>query len=109
LTTAKFVGSWNAVDSCETNTYGYTITIAASSSVVNQLLITNFGEYGTSFVVKADISGMSFTVPLQLVEGITISGSGEIDAFQNTMTVNYTAENQAHQTDACSGTWIKVQ
>src|SRR4029077_3738084 len=76
LTTSKFIGSWNALDSCETNNYGYIATIAASSSILNNIIITNFGEYGTSFTVHADVSGMTFTIPEQNVEGITLSGNG---------------------------------
>jgi len=109
LTTAKFIGSWNAFDSCQTKNYGYTATIAASSSIVNEIIITNFGEYGTSFIVKADVSGMTFTVPQQIVEGITLSGSGVIDTVTKTIAVSFNAEDELHNTDACAGVWNKVQ
>jgi hypothetical protein len=108
-TVEKFIGSWNATDSCQINNYTYTATIAASSSTVNQIIITNFGEYGTSFFVKADISDMTFTVPQQIVEGITLSGSGVINTSTNTIVVTFNAEDELHNTDACTGIWTKVQ
>lgn len=107
LTTHKFIGNWNALDSCETNTYGYTATIAASSSIANQLIITNFGKFGSSFTVKADLSGMTFTVPEQNVEGITLSGSGVIDTVTKKITVSFGVKDEFNQTDACTGVWTK--
>lgn len=107
LSTSKFIGNWDAVDSCETNNYGYTATIAASSAIVNQIIITNFGEYGTGFTVKADVSGMTFTVPEQNVEGITLSGNGVIDTVTKKITVSFGVRDEFNQTDACTGMWTK--
>ena len=107
LTTNKFIGSWSAVDSCEPKNYEYTATIAASSSIVNQIIITNFGEFGTSFTVTADVSGMTFTVPEQNVEGITLSGNGIIDTVTKKITVSFGARDANNQTDACTGVWTK--
>ena len=109
LSTYKFIGSWDALDSCETNNYAYTATIAGSSSIVNQIIITNFGRYGTSFTVKAEVSGMTFTVPEQHVEGITLSGNGVIDTVTNKITVSFSVRDEFFQTDACTGVWTKVE
>jgi len=111
-TTDKFIGSWDATDSCETGNYGYTVTIVASSSIPNQLIISNFGRYGTTATVTASISGFTFMVLSQNVQNnsITLSGSGTIDTTTNTITVSYTAEEVvSHATDACSGVWAKMQ
>jgi len=105
----KFIGNWDGIDSCETDNYIYTATIAGSSSVTNQLIITNFGRFGTSFTVTADISGFSFTVPLQNVQGLSLSGSGVIDTVIKQITVIYEATDVFGNTDHCGGTWQKQQ
>jgi hypothetical protein len=105
--TQKFIGSYTATDSCGNNEYGYTVTIAASSTITNQLIITNFGEYGTAFVVNADISGFNLTVPSQIVEGITLTGNGTLDTVVKKITVSYNAVDEFNQTIACTGVWLK--
>ncbi len=109
-TTEKFIGEYNAVDSCQSNTYGYIVTVAASTAVPNELIITNFGEYGSTATVVATISGFSFTVPSQSIvsNSITISGSGTIDTVAKKIFVSYIAEDVlSHITDGCSGVWTK--
>jgi len=108
LTTEKFIGSWLATDSCVIDNFGYTATIAASSTIANTLQITNLGEFGTNFIVEANVSGFTFTIPTQTVEGITLSGSGVVDTVAKTIVVSYDAkETGTGKTDACSGLWFK--
>ncbi|MEO5674695.1 MAG: hypothetical protein ABIQ74_08610 [Chitinophagales bacterium] len=108
LTTEKFIGDWSANDACDTINYKYTATIAASTSLPNELMITNFGEFGTTFVIKAQISGFTFTVPEQLVQGITLSGNGTVDTTAKIIVVSYTAMDELNNISVCTGSWIKL-
>ena len=111
LTTQKYIANWNASDTCDTNIYNYVATISSSSTIANQFQITNFGRFGSAFVVTANVSGTSFTIPSQNVEGITLSGSGTIDVIDSddaTIFISYFAEDEFHNTDHCSGVWTKA-
>ncbi len=112
LTTQKYIGDWDAIDTCQSNTYSYTATVAASASVVNRLVITNFGRFGSSFTITADVTGNSFTIPTQNVQGISLSGSGTINVIDTTLSyisISYFAEDEFHNTDHCNGVWKKSQ
>ncbi len=106
-TTEKFIGSYSATDLCDSNVYGYTVTIAAATSIPNQIIITNFGEFGSTFFITASISGFTFTVASQTLEGITLSGSGTIDTVAKTITASYTAMDELNQMTSCTGTWLR--
>ena len=111
LTTQKYIANWNASDTCETNIYNYVATIASSSSIANRFNITNFGRFGSSFVVYADVTGTSFTIPTQNVQGITLSGSGSINVIDSddaVLSITYFAEDEFHNTDHCNGIWTKA-
>ena len=112
LTTAKYVANWNAVDTCSARVWSYVATIASSSVIANQFIITNFGHFGSSFTVYADVSGTSFTIPTQNKMGVTVSGSGTIDVIDSNIAyiyIDYSVEDEFHNTDHCSGEWIKAQ
>lgn len=111
LTTQKFIGEWDAVDSCQTNIYTYSATIAASASVLNQIKITNLGRFGSSFTVTADVLRTTITIPDQHVQGIKLSGSGSIevvDSNRSIIYITYFAEDEFHNSDQCSGVWVKA-
>ncbi len=108
-TVDKFIGDWDAYDSCMAKDFSYVATIAGSSSVTNQILITNFGEFGTSFVVYANISGFNFTIPNQAVQGVTVNGAGVIDTITKQIAVTFSVVDEFHNSDSCSGIWKKKQ
>lgn len=108
-TVDKYIGSWNGVDSCDTNNWGYTATIAASSVLLNQIIISNFGRFGTTFTVVADVTGFTFTIPDQEVQGIKLSGSGAIDTVIQQISVTYSATDAFGSMDHCSGVWTKEE
>jgi hypothetical protein len=104
-TVDRFIGDWDAYDSCQALNYSYTATISASSSVVNQILITNLGQYGTSFVVAGNVSGFDITIPNQVILGIEINGGGAIDTTIHQIKISYTVKDEFQNTDNCSGIW----
>jgi hypothetical protein len=103
---AKFVGNYSAIDVCSSGTYTYSPTIAASSAVVNGLILTNFGGFGTNLTATATVDGSTITVPSQSLGGINISGSGTLNAAQNQIQFTYTA-NDGTNSDNCTSTWDK--
>lgn len=106
-TADRFIGDWNAFDSCQTKNFNYVATIAASSSVVNEILITNFGEFGTSFVAVGNVSGFEITIPNQVVQGITLNGAGTIDTTIHQIAITFNVTDAFQNQDACSGIWKK--
>jgi len=111
LTTQKYVANWNANDTCSANIWNYVATIASSSVIANQFIITNFGRFGSSFSIYANVSGTSFTIPTQNEMGLTISGSGTIEVIDSddaVLYIDYFAKDEFNQTDHCSGVWTKA-
>jgi len=111
LTTQKYIANWNANDTCDTNIYDYVATISSSSTIANQFEITNFGRFGSAFIVKANVTGTTFTIPSQNIEGITLSGGGSINVIDSntaTIFISYFAVDQFQNTDHCSGVWTKA-
>ena len=109
LSIEKILGDWDAIDSCQTDVYEYTATLSVGT-VVNQILVSNFGRFGSTFVVSADVNGDVFDIPSQEIQGITLTGSGTIDVIDTVtafITVNYTAFDGLGNTDTCSGIWTK--
>ncbi len=102
----RYVGSWNGTDVCTMN-YGYTATIAESSTEADKILITNFGGFGSSVVVAATVSGTAFSIASQTFGTVTIAGSGTISSDGLTISVMYTANDTSGGNTSCNGTWIK--
>ena len=61
----KFVGSYSVVDLCDTLVYNYNSIIAASSTTVNGLIITNFGGFGSTLTATATVDENTITLPSQ--------------------------------------------
>lgn len=101
---AKFVGSYSAIDVCSSGTYSYNASIAASSTTVNGLIITNFGGFGTSLSAIATVDGNNMTVPSQSLAGVNVSGSGSINSAATQIQITYTA-NDGTASDNCTSTW----
>jgi len=67
----------------------YTLTIAKSSTNVNDVILNNIDGGGES--VRATVSGNAMTIPQQTIQDIGISGSGTLNG--NVLTFS-TAETQ---------------
>jgi len=103
---AKFVASYNGSDVCTSGNYTFTANIAASSTIANGVIITNFAGFGSSFTVLATVDGSTLTIPSQSVSGIALSGSGTLNSAGNAIQLTYTA-NDGTLSDNCTGTWTK--
>ncbi len=107
----RYFGTWQAVDSCLSGVWGYQPVISAGDKV-DQLRIANFAGMGSSFEVQANVMTTSFTLLPQLVQGITISGSGFVwqeDSIAQLLWVTFKAEDEWGNRDSCSGRWIRKQ
>lgn len=82
--TGIFVGTWNISEVCGTQSFNYSLTITASG---DEIELSNVHGGGPNAVVTATISGNSFTIPSQVVQGLTISGSGSVN--NGTLNFNY--------------------
>ena len=82
--------------------FSATITSGAGNMA---LQISNFGDYGASTIVTATITGaagLTLTIPSVTVTGLTIEGSGTINASGSAISINYTANDGTflyHYTD----------
>lgn len=102
----KYVGTYSAADACTSGTYHYSPAIT-SSQEITKILITDFGNFGSSVIVSATIDHSSFTVPSQTFGSVTISGTGTLAENRLTIDVAYTATDAVGGTDVCNGLWQK--
>ncbi len=100
----KFVGAYSAIDVCSSGTYQYNSTIAASSTTINGLIITNFGGFGSTLTAIATVDGSNVTVPSQSLGGVNVSGSGVLNSAATQIQFTYTA-NDGVNSDNCTSTW----
>ena len=110
--------SYNVTDICSTSgTLTYTATIAASSSSITGINITNFGGLQDDFSISTPIAGnfaanpSSFTIASQTVSGsgstFTITGNTiSIDNSGN-ITIQYTI-NDGSASETCSATYTPI-
>jgi hypothetical protein len=104
-TIQKFIGSWAAGDVCTSGSYSYSISISASNTSVTGIVINNFGNFGVDKNINANVDGINFIVPQQVVSGITFSGMGTISVDGRTVTVTYDAMKDTTLNDHCTSTW----
>lgn len=78
-----FVGSWRVKENCSQYEYTYNMTITKSTSDGQAILASNFS--GASDIVTVKVSGNTFTIPQQTVNGVGLSGSGTINGTNLTM------------------------
>ncbi len=72
----KFIGIWNAESFGSGGTRNFTLTITASNSSSDQVLMQNFDGGGSNTFVPATIEGDSLSIIRTVVSGETIEGSG---------------------------------
>ena len=74
-----YLGSWKItierVGTIPTDA-DYTTTITASSTSNSDILINNILNFGANYSVRATISGNTFVIPQQTIQGVSFSGSG---------------------------------
>ncbi|MBN2613457.1 MAG: hypothetical protein JXB00_18020 [Bacteroidales bacterium] len=80
----QFLGVFTVVESCGSGNDTYEIIIMESGTNANAIIINNLYDWEES--ASASISGNNVTIPSQLLDGITFSGSGSISG--NTLTIN---------------------
>jgi hypothetical protein len=98
----KFLGAYNVNENCTSGTFSYAISVIASTTETNGIVISNFGDYGVN--IRATVTGANLAIN-DTQAGITFSGSGSIAG--NTLTIIYTA-SAGGLTDNCTKTCIKL-
>jgi hypothetical protein len=89
LTTAKFEGTWNAVDTPGNLTYKDTITAGA---VINDIIISSsFAGHQFNHVINASVLGNAITIPLQRPDTTLnyVQGTGTISSDHNSIYFTY--------------------
>lgn len=110
LSRTKFVGTYTVADACSESGAGtYTVTITASSTEVDKVLISNFwGAYSNNVIATVDGNTLTIANQDPDSDGYPVSGTGTYSATNNTITVNYTVtETASGDTDVCQATYTK--
>ena len=96
----KFIGTWHvSAHGSQSGDQFWDMTISASNSSAEQILITNFDlQRGTTTI--AGVSGNNFSISSQHIGGVTVQGSGSYSG--GSLTFHYTSTDT--QTDDVNAT-----
>lgn len=97
-----FLATYDVIETCTSGNYSYEITITSSSNSDDGILISNLWDWAGT--VDATIDGNELTFTSQVVNGITISGTG--DLADDELTLNYDVL-ATEGNDACIATCTK--
>ncbi len=84
----KFLGVWKASSFGPGGDVNFNMTITASNSSPDQILMENFDALGNGTYVPADVSINSIYISSTIVHSDTIQGSGSYNS-NNTLSFNY--------------------
>ena len=81
----QFYGTYSVVETCGGGNDTYNLTVSESATADDAILIDNLYNWGE--VMNATINGDDITIPSQLSDGLTFSGSGSL--ADNTLTIGF--------------------
>lgn len=70
----KFLGTYNVAETCDTYTDSYNITISASNSGDDKVVISNLYDAGD--LLSGSVNSSSLVITNQTLNGVTYSGGG---------------------------------
>jgi len=101
-----FLGNWTCNEyegDFAPQTYNVEVTPSGSS---NDVRIYGLYNQGSSFVLSGSVSGQTIYIDNQTVNGITISGFGNINNNLDRVDVTFSA-NDGSGTDNVKATWLR--
>ncbi len=82
----KFIGTYNVAENCTSGTDSYTITITASSSEDDKIIISNLYDGGA--LLSGTVNSSSLAISTQTIDGITYNGGGTYDS-NDLLSINF--------------------
>lgn len=105
----KFLGTYSVNESCGLGNVSYQMTVSASSSSDDGVLMANFGGFSTAVSVSGNINKSAITIPNQNISigGNTVSLSGTGALNGTILTIAYTF-SVGGGSDNCTATCTKL-
>lgn len=72
-------GMYNVSDVCGSQTFTYTQTITASTTVNNKIMFNKFADYANNSSIYANVTGTDIMIPSQSAVGIGTNNGGTCD------------------------------
>ncbi len=89
-------GTWQCRETSEKlPPASYTVTITSSSSSGEEIEVSNFYQLGQSRKIRILIQGYYLSIPVQTVDGFSISGSGSVNGRFDQISLTYTVDDQS--------------
>lgn len=89
-------GTWQCRESSEKlSPASYSVTINSASSFSEEIEVSNFYQLGQSRKVRILIQGYYLSIPVQSVDGFSISGSGSVSGRFDQISLTYTVDDQS--------------
>ena len=76
----QFLGTWYGTTTGSNGQRSFTLTITASNSASDQILLRNFDGAGTGTYIPATVSGSSFTMTSTLIGSDRYNGTGSLSS-----------------------------
>ena len=97
----KFIGAWLAQSVGSGGTRNFTLTITASNSASDQVIMQNFDGGGTNTFIPATINGNSLSIIRTVVSNETIEGTGSYSG--GSLSFNFTVyDGQGVESRTCT-------
>ena len=87
----KFIGSYQGVSSGPGGTRNFNMTITASNSAPDQVIMENFDLSGSGSYIAANINGNNLSMVTTTISGEIYEGYGALSG--NRITFNYTLDD----------------
>jgi len=93
-----------SVDFKETHYY---VDLSKHPSEEGKIIIDNFYDLGYGLEVTANLAGLTITIPAQIVDGNSISGTGKISANYKTIDFTYNVDDGGGTIDHVTAVYSK--
>jgi len=100
--------TWYCVEISEIyNETNYYVDLSKHPTEEGKIIIDNFYNLGYGIELTANLSGLSISIPSQVVDGNTISGSGSITSGYKTIDFTYTVNDGGGVIDHVTAEYTK--
>jgi len=103
----NFTANWTCAEQSHLNgSSSFTVSISLNPNNSSQIYLANFYHFGTNQKVYGIVANTNVTIPQQTVNGIKISGSGNLINNNSKINWNYYA-NDGADIDTCTAVYTK--
>jgi hypothetical protein len=108
----SLAGNYQGTEACNPpgSSAPYSCSVSAAAGTEFTITLNNLGNYGVPANIQATLTGensLTFLILQQVVNGITFTGNGNVNAAGTIVNASYTAVDANQVSTTCTATWNK--